>query len=122
MTRKHWKQQLAFSWFIVLIVLLWVSVFLLFYHSCKNSGKRAQSTSSQNARIDSSVNHPKPVRREGNNFQRLATNTSRLLADFRARVSDVKDGCLSMCYDVEINPHEWLRCLARSWSITGISH
>lgn len=122
MTRNQWKKRLVFPGIILFLIALWVCGSLLFYHACKNSGKSIHPTGLRNARMESTVNHSEQVKRAGKNFQRLATNTGRLLADFRGRVSDVKDGCLSMCYDAKINPHEWLRCLVRSWGVTGISH
>ena len=118
MTRKHWERRVYLPVIFALLFVAYVCAILFLRNVQKHEDKKVRPTSILNTRLE----NPVTTSREAKNFQRLAASNSRLLADFRDRVSDVKDGCLSMCYDVEINPHEWLLCLVRSWGITGFPH
>lgn len=108
---KRWLRVLIL--FGVVFVVLFVTAlwFRSYVHNHEGRGEKSQY--SPNTR----VNHPARKAEVTRQRTSLTANVARLVADIGKNVSDVRDGCLSMCYDMEINPKEWLRCLVRSWGI-----
>ncbi len=97
----------------LLVAALW---FRSYVHN--HEGRREKSTYSPRTH----PNHPARKAEVTRQRTSLTANVARLVADIGKSASDVRDGCLSVCYDMEINPQEWLRCLVRSWAIPSPIH